>query len=149
MRPGGSSGSICSLAARFVFREKGGFFTFGQPMIPTFRPDMLAHFGIQIYRPAIITPRTAEKNAVLCIFRCKPAFIKNKTARLIGRKPHRSGHVTVALAMDLAILEDSSGLPEDEIDMPLDITILVILSTVLGIERVLPREESAMFKNRS
>src|SRR5207249_4544200 len=118
-------------------------------MVPAFGPDMPAHFCIQINGPPIIAPRSAKENAVLYVFGGQPAFIKNKTTRLVRRKTHRCGQIAIAFAVDVAILENSRGLTKYKIDMAFNIAVLVKLSSILGVKRVLPCEESAMFKNYS
>src|SRR5438874_13202883 len=98
-------------------------------MVPALGPDMPTHFGVQINGPTVISPWPAKENAVLCIFGRQPALNKYKTARLVSRKTHRRRQIPVTLAADLAIVKNGRGLPEDEIDVALDIAILVILSS--------------------
>ena len=49
----------------------------------------------------------------------------------------------------MTILKNRRGLAEDKIDVALDIAIVVILPSVLCVERVLPAEKTAVSEDRA
>jgi hypothetical protein len=117
--------------------------------MPTFRTDLRVHYGVQKNSAAIVTPRPPEINAVLRVAAGQTTSIENKSRGLIRRKSHRRGDVSVALAVYVTVLKKRRSLPEDKIHVSLNVTVLVKLTAVLGIERVLPSEKTAILENRT
>src|SRR5262245_47606226 len=103
-------------------------------MIPSLRSDRGIHLSVDVNGAPVISPRPPEVNTVFRIDTRQAAFIENKSARFVCRETHRGGNVTIAFAVNFAIVENCRGLSEDEIDVPFDIAILVVLTAVLCVE---------------
>src|SRR5437588_11067595 len=57
------------------------------------------------------------------------------------------GDITRPFAVDRAVLENSRGVPEDEINVSFDVAVLVILPAAVREQRVLPSEKATVTKH--
>src|SRR5947208_2429469 len=102
-------------------------------MVPAFGTNGGVHFSVKKNCAAIIAPRPTEKYPVLCVFAREGRIQKNKPARFVRCETHRCCDVSIAFAVDHAIVENRRGLPEDKIDMALDVAVFIVLAAVLCI----------------
>src|SRR5439155_18133511 len=75
--------------------------------------------------------------------------VEKEVAKVLRRRRARGGDETAVLAVDRAMIEHRRRASEDEIDAALDVTMIEILPAAVGVERVLPAEESAVAEDRA
>src|SRR5258706_14357723 len=146
-RPRHACGRISPRPGRFVFRESRCFFARRiAPVVPAFRLDMAIHPALDKHCPPVRPPWPSEVDAFACISPGQPAISKHKSIRLgIAQAPMRS-HVALAFAVYCAVLKDCGSIAKNDIDVPLDITILVVLPAAVRKQSVLPAQKSTVTK---
>ncbi len=74
---------------------------------------------------------------------------KHVTVRLgVAEAPMR-GHITLPLAVNVAVFENRGGVTENEINVTLDVAVLVILPPTVREQRILPADEATIAKDNS
>src|ERR1035441_5965739 len=161
MRPGDAGRWVGAGTGAFEFRVPGLRRVGGSaPRVPSLRDYVGREFGIDVDHAREGTPGTAEADGALrglrrsgsCGFGISTgdlAVDDHVASVLMERGTRLRGEVAAAVGVDLGVVEDGSGVAEDEVDAALDVGVDVILAAVVGEERVLMAEKAAVLEDGS
>lgn len=119
------------------------------PRLPTGRVHRLVHVRLHHHRPRVLLPRPAEERPKLALLRRQVGgggdltIVDGGTGVLVRVSPalRRDGVLVAPVAglprVDVAVLEDGSGVAEDKVDGAVDVGVPVELAVGMGVEGVL------------
>src|SRR5204862_4207187 len=143
--PSDTCGWMSARPGGFVFGEPRGLLARGvAPVVPAFGSDVRVHPTVDENHTPVWTPGATQIDALACVGACQAAVAKDESVGFrLAQTPLRRD-VACALAVDMAVFEDGCGAAEDEINVPFDVAVFVVLPPAVREERVLPTEKAAV-----